>query len=1049
MRKFFLLSLTAVMLTLQVCAQRTVTGRVTDDMGSPIPNVSVLVKGSNLGTVTADDGTYSIAVPANGRTLVFSSVDMGTKEVTIGTQTSINTTLQTADKSLQEVVVIGYGTQRRKEITGNIASVGGKEIADKPIQSFEQALGGRAAGVQITNPNGALNNPPVIRIRGTNSISLSSYPLIVVDGVPAFTGDASGTAAASNALASINPSDIESIDIAKDAAASAIYGSRAANGVVFITTKKGKQGKARINYDGWVGWTKVQRLPELLNAQQYTDLKNEGLKNAGTYNNDPADAITDNYFATSLDANGNLIDTRWYDYTYRTGISHSHNVNISGANDATRYYFSFGYTDQQGIVRKNNFARKSVLANIDQKINNLFSIGGKMAYSNQNNLAAVSSGSLPGETFGSYGLGRSAILQSPNVGPYKNDGSYNVGAGGNLGVMNNKVGSVGFANAIPSLDLNRQNSEASHLTGNVYLQLKPLSWITLRTLYGIDYLMVDNESFFSPLTAESFNIGSATSTYNKNKRSIWTNTAQFDYTFADKHNTSLLVGNEQQRTNGVGFGVNRTTLSDPFFTNVQGGFGTVAASGLSIGENYLYSEFGRVQYNFNKKYFITGNIRRDGASQLGTNQKYGTFWGASAGWEIAEENFWTAAGLDRVFSSFRLRGSYGKVGNIAGLGNFGALSTYGAGLYGTGATLTFNNAGNADLTWETSKKTDVGFSFGIMNERISGDLAFYKNDIDGLILDVPQPPSAGLPNAISTNVGTMYNKGIELSLNAQVVQKKDFTWSSSFNVSFNKNEVTSLAPGLDQITSATSLETVSITKPGYPVGTLFVTSTGGVDPATGRRIFINKKGQPVYFQFVAPAGQFRYAFADGTAAPTVSAADAVIVGMQTNPKYVGGFDNTFRFKGFELNALITYQFGNYVYYGSNAGLRDQRFWNNSTDVLRRWQKPGDVTDIPRLVASDNISNGSSFPLDINIFKGDFVKLRTLTFGYNVPKSFVDKAKLNSARFYVSGNNLAIITNYPGPDPEVSSNGNGTANQGVDRNQVANGRVITVGINIGF
>ncbi len=346
----------------------------------------------------------------------------------------------------------------------------------------------------------------------------------------------------------------------------------------------------------------------------------------------------------------------------------------------------------------------------------------------------------------------------------------------------------------------------------------------------------------------------------------------------------------------------------------------------------MYSEFGRVLYNYNKKYFLTGNIRRDGASQLGSNLKFGTFWGASLGWEIAQEGFWANAGLDKVFSSFRLRGSYGKVGNIAGLGNFGALSTYGAGLYGTGATLTFNNAGNADLTWETSKKTDVGFSFGILNDRISGDLAFYKNDIDGLILDVPQPPSAGLPNAISTNVGTMYNKGVEFSLNATPIQKKDFNWSTSFNISYNKNEVTSLAPGLDQITSATSLETVSITKPGHPVGTLFVTRTGGVDPATGRRIFINAKGQPVYFQFVAPAGGFRYSFADGTVAPTVSAADAVIVGKQTNPKYVGGFDNTFRFKGFELNTLFTYQFGYYVYYGSNAGLRDQRFWNNSTDV---------------------------------------------------------------------------------------------------------------------
>lgn len=1047
MRKILFCTL-AVLLTLHVWAQRTVTGVVTDDRGNPVPNASVQIKGTNLGTVTGPDGRFTLTVPADARTLVFSAVDMASEEVSVGNAATVDARLRSSDRSLEEVVVVGYGTQRRKEITGNIASVSGRAVADKPVQSFEQALGGRAAGVQITLPNGVLNNPPVIRIRGTNSISLSSYPLIVVDGVPTFTGDASATNAASNPLAGINPSDIESIDIAKDAAASAIYGSRAANGVVFITTKKGKLGRARVNYDGWVSWNNVQRLPELLNAQQYTELKNEGLRNAGTYNDNPADNITDNYYALTPGPDGNPIDTRWYDYIYRTGFSQSHNLNVSGASEATRYYFSFGYTEQEGIIRKNDFKRRSVLANLDHKVNNWFTIGGKLSYSNQLNLAAASSGSLPGETFATAGLGRAAILIAPNVAPFNNSGAYNINANGLVGVMNNKVGQVGFYNPAATLDLNRQNSEANQLSGNVFLQAKPFSWLTLRTQYGIDNLLVDNEIFSSPLTGEGWPIGSATSTYSKNKRWVWTNTAQFDYTFNDQHTFSLLAGNEQQKTNGVGFGLNRTTVSDPFYNNIQGGFGTVATSGLSIGENYLYSDFGRLQYNFNKKYYVTGNIRRDGASQLGANLKYGTFWGASLGWEITQEGFWEAAGLDNVFSSFRLRGSYGKVGNIAGLGNFGTLSVYGAGLYGGSPTLTFNQAGNPDLTWETSIKSDVGISLGVLNERITADIAYYNNDIDGLILDVPQPPSAGLPNAISTNVGTMYNRGIELQLNATPIQTRDLTWTSSFNFATNKNEVTSLAPGLTQIVTPTSLESVNITLPGYPLGTLFVTRTAGVDPATGRRIFINAQGQEVFYRHVAPAGQFRYSFANGSSAPSVSAADAKPY-KNTNPRYYGGWDNTFRYKGFEVNVLMTYQAGFYVYYGSNAGLRDQRFWNNSTDVLRRWQKPGDQTDIPRVMALDNISNGSAFPLDIQVFKGDFIKLRSLTLAYYLPKSILDKAKLSSARFYVNGNNLAIITDYPGPDPEVSSNGNGTTNQGVDRNQVANGRLLTVGLNIGF
>jgi len=1031
-------------------SQRTITGKVIDDKGTPLPNVSVIIKGTLSGTITKEDGSYSLAIPSNAKSLIFSFTEMGTQEISIGKENVLDVTLSASQKSMDEVIVVGYGTQRRRDITGNIASVSGKQIAEKPVQSFEQALGGRAAGVQITIPNGVLNNPPVIRIRGTNSISLSSYPLIVVDGVPSFTGDASGTSAAGNALASINPSDIESIEIAKDAASAAIYGSRAANGVILVTTKKGKPGKVRVSYDGWVGWTKAQRLPEILDAYQYTDMKNEGLKNAGTFN------ASTNYFALSKDAEGNPINTKWYDYVYRQGFSHNHNLNVSGANQNTNYYFSLGYTQQEGIIKKNDFDRMTFLTNIDQKVNNYFSVGGKISYSNEMNLAAASSGSLPGEAFATAGLGRVALVNAPNVSPYLNNGTYNINSSGLLGVMDNKVTQVGFYNPVASLDLNRQNSEGNHLMSNVYAQLKPFSWMTLRTVYGIDYLMVDNDIFADGRTGEGFVAnspgGSATATYSKNKRWVWSNTAQFNYSLFDKHNFDLLGGFEENKTTVNGFGLNRTIVSDPFYSNIQGGFANIATSGLSVGENYSASVFGRLQYNYNRKYFLSGNVRRDGASQLGENSKYGVYWGASAGWEIAQEDFWASIGLNKIFSSFKLRGSYGKVGNIAGLSNYGTLSTYSAGLYGTNPTLIFSNAGNPNLSWETSKKTDIGLLFGVMNDRITGDIAFYKNNIDGLILAVQQPPSAGLPNAINTNVGTMYNQGVEFTLNATAITKKDFSWNSSFNIAYNKNEVTALAPGLTQIITtspagAATSESVSITLPGYPVGMIYVTRTAGVDQQTGRRIFINKDGKQVFFDFSAPAAQ-RYKYADGSIAPSVGLQDAQIY-KNTNPKYIGGFDNTFRFKGFELNALVTFQTGFYLYYGSYAGLKDQRYWNNSVDVLKRWQKSGDITEIPRVVNGDNISNGSSFPLDVNVFKGDFIKLRSVTFGYNLPQSVIHKTTLGSIRVYVSGNNLAMSTKYPGPDPETSTNGNGTTNQGVDRNQVANGRTLTFGLNVGF
>ncbi len=1042
MRKIFTLLAALCLLTSQLYSQgRTVTGTVLDDKGRPLTGVSVIGKPSGNGTVTNNQGKFSLLVTAADRSLEFSSVNFGDQTISIGSQTVIDAQLSPQDKTLAEVVVIGYGTQKRKDVTG-VATVKGTDIANKPVQTFEQALGGRAAGVQVTIPSGVLNATPVIRIRGTNSISLSSFPLVVIDGVPAFTGDFSGTSSAGNALASINPNDIETIDIAKDASATAIYGSRAANGVIFVTTKKGKAGKSKVSIDSWVGWSKVQRLPELMNAFEYTDYKNEALRNAGTFN------ATTNAFVLTNDASGQPINTKWYDYVYRQGFQHSNTVSVSGANESTSYYFSAGFTNQEGIIQKNDFKRTSLLMNIDHKAGKIISLGGKVQYSNEKNLAAVSSGSL-GDAFSTAGLGRVALVTAPNISPYNNDGTYNF-SGALIGVMGNKQGQVGFNNPAIQLDLNKNNSETNHILSNVYLQAKPFPWLTLRSVYGIDYILVDNEQYFSPISGEGFSTnGSASSFFAKNKRYVWTNTIQFDHTFGEKHNVSLLGGVEEQKSDLVAYGLNRTNVSDPEFKNIQGGWATPNTAGLGIGENYLYSEFGRLQYTFDQKYSLKGSLRRDGASQLGVNTKYGTFWSASAGWEITKENFWTAAKLDNIFSSFRISGGYGKVGNIGGLGNFASLSTFGSGLYGGNGTVQFNQAGNSNLQWETSKKLDIGLNFGILKDRVTAEIAYYKNNIDGLLLFVPQPPSAGLPSSIPQNIGTMYNKGVEFAISGLPIMKKHFTWNTSFNIAYQKNEVTSLALGLDQIISATGgLENPSITKPGYPIGMLFVTRTNGVDPATGRRIYVNKDGRDVYFQHVAPAGQFRFSYADGTVAPTVSSADAVVY-KNTNPKFFGGFNNTVNFHNFEISALFTYQFGSYLYYGTNAGLRDQRFWNNSTDVLRRWQKAGDVTDIPKPIFGDNLSNGSSFPLDINVFKGDFVKLRTVSIGYSIPKKWLGNVGITNANLYASGNNIWILTDYPGPDPEVSSNGNGTTNFGIDRNTVANQRTITVGIKLNF
>jgi TonB-dependent starch-binding outer membrane protein SusC len=1059
MRKLLAAIVMLLLSAAQLSAQstRTITGKVTDEKGVPLSGVSV--KAGNVGATTAGDGTYSLKVPSNAKQLSFAYVGYLSMNKNISGNI-LNTSLVPEEKSLSEVVVVGYGTQKKKESTGNVVSIKGDAVAQKPVQSFESALAGRAAGVQITIPNGVVNNPPVFRIRGTNSISLSSYPLIIVDGVPTYTGDVSGTNASGNALASINPNDIESIDIAKDAAATSIYGSRAANGVVFITTKKGKAGKAKVSFDTWFGWTEAYGLPKLLDAFQYTDIKNEAV------NNNPSQlaSLGANPFKLTMDANGQPINTNWYNYVYRRGLSQSHSVGVSGGNDATTYYLGVGYSNQQGIIKSNEFIRKNILFNIDSRLNKTFTIGGKISFSNEQNNLATTSGSLNGEAFSSAGIGRLPLVNSPNVSPYKNDGSYNIvirttppSTADQIGVMNNAVAQVGFLNPVVLLDKNRSNSEGNHIQSNVYIQVKPVNWMTLKTMYAIDYLNVDNDLFWNPLHGDGQIYGGyATASFAKNKTSLWTNTAQFDYAFDGRHNTSLLIGNEQQRRTFIGFGLNRQTLSDPIYDVIQAGFTTNNTAGLGYGENYLLSNFGRLNYDFAKKYFLSGTLRQDEYSGLG--QKRGVFWGASAGWEITKEKFWEDAGLSKIFSNMRIRGSYGKVGNVAGIGDYSPYSTYGSGLYGGNSTLALGSVGNPDLKWETSKKTDIGIVMSFLNNRLGTEITYYHNDINELILGVPQASSTGL-GSVTANVGKMYNRGLEISINATPIQKAELTWTSSLNLTFNKNLVTELAPGLKEITYATSgNELTNKTMAGYSLGYLFVVETPGVDPGTGRRILLNSQGRQVLYQFYAPAGQFNFSNPDGTqyyfdpvaksGTSITQAADGVMY-ANSQPKQYGGWDNTFKYRNFDLNVLFTYQAGFYVYYGTGAGLLDQRFWNNSVDVLNRWKKPGDVTNVPRIVYGDNVSNGSGLQMSSNVYKGDFVKLRTVSFGYTLPRNVINKFKLTNARFYVSGQNLALFTKYPGPDPEVSSNGNSTQGQGVDRNSVGNARTITIGLNVSF
>ncbi|MBO3271372.1 SusC/RagA family TonB-linked outer membrane protein [Hymenobacter defluvii] len=1071
MRKILLLLLLTVfaLASHDLWAQvRTITGKVVGSDGSALPGVTVVVKGGGQGTSTDAEGSYSLSIPANANTLVYSFIGYDSKEVVIGSQSAINVSLATNTTGLDEVVVVGYGTQLRRELTGSVATISGADVAQKPVQSFEQALQGRAAGVNITTPNGVLNAPPVVRIRGVNSISLSSQPLYVIDGIPAFSGNNSALGSVpNNPLSNINPNDIESIEVLKDAAAAAIYGSRAAGGVILVTTKRGKKGQSRISLDSWAGWSNPVRLYDVLGAEDYMMIKNEAVRNLNA-NRIAINQLGNNTegFLPSYDANGNLIDTRWYDQVYRTGFSHSNAINFSGGTEKTSYYASVGYTGQKGMIQNNEFKRTSARVNVDHKVYKNFTVGARIGYSNNYN-SSPNTGSVGDGAFGTAGIGRLPLVLPPNIPVYNADGTFNINPRGNgVGPGNNlnpgPVGlnpltygplNIGYYNPAVDIAYNYFTSEGNEIQGSVYANWEIINGLNVRTTYGLNNISFEDKLFYNSLSGDGYQSGTAANYYRTNKRWNWQNTAQYDRSFGN-HNVSLLVGGEQQRTQVQRWGAERTQVADDFFTTYQGSFTNIAVSGNSQGENYLVSYFGRLTYDFGKKYLASLNVRRDGYSAWA--DKWGNFYGASLGYIISEEDFWKNAGFSNAFSFLKITGSYGEVGNSQGINDFASLSTYGPGLYAGNATLGYSRAGNPLLTWETSKKTDVGFSFGLLQDRMQGDFSYYRNVVDGLILNVPQAPSKGIPNpdnpnTISANVGSMRNTGIELNLKFNAIEKKAFSWTVSGNVTTLKNKVLTLATEGQRIGTATSgLETVNFTEVGRSVGEILAIPSLGVNPANGQRMVsvLNTDGTRTTLQYNHLGGG--WTTLDGRSATVTPSQtrDGVYYGP-TLPKWYGGFDNNFRFKNFDLGVFIQYSGGNYIYNGTKAGLHDQRFWNNDVDILNRWTSENTNAEWPRVVYGDNVSNGSALVISSNVEKGDFARLRNVSLGYSIDQVLANKIGLSNARVYVQVQNAALLTNYSGIDPEISTNGANNTGSGVDRNSVGQARTYTVGFNIGF
>jgi len=1020
----------------------TLRGHITDaTTKEDLVGVSVQIKGTTHGVTTDKEGRFDFVTGQKfPYTLIVTYIGYEKLELVVN-GSPVEIQLKSDLKELDQVVITGYSTLSKKAYSGSVAQVKASQLENRSAQSFDQLLGGQAAGVDIVQPSGVLNNTPVFRVRGINSISSGIYPLILVDGVPLFTGLVGGTVA-NNPLSSINTNDIESINILKDASATAIYGSRAANGVVVVTTKKGKKGKTRVSYDAWASVSSARNLPPLLNAFDYTTIKNEAMVNAGK---DPG-------YKLQTRSDGSIVNTNWYDVAFHKAYSQSHNLSIAGATDATNYFVSLGYQDQNGIVRTNTFKNSLVRLNLDHKLLNNVTIGVNFSYNNSLN-GGPNTGSLPGQYLDGGALGRSTNVLPPNVAVYNEDGSYNfqdksrMGYGANNAdaSSNGYIGTINTENLQLILDKDKYTSETNNAIGNLYAQWTITKGLDFKTTYGVNRLSVENQRFQNPINgAAAPSGGSAGNAYIKNYRTNWVNTLQYSTAIAERHHFNILAGAEDIYTSSASWGATRTGLTDNFFTSYQGSFTTITPANNSQGENGFRSLFSNFNYDFDRKYLLSYSFRRDGYSGLAEGHKYGNFSGGSVGWNISEESFYKNLDLAKTVNTIQIRASYGQVGNL-NIGDYPALGFYSGTTYAGTAALRFAQAGNPNLQWETSKKTDVGLKIGLFNNRIVLDADYYNNVVDGLILDAKQAPSKGVPgNSIKANVGSLYNKGIELGLTAQVINNDKFQWETSINFSTLQNKVTALSDGIDIYTPST-FGIQNMTRVGYSVGSIYAVPSVGVNPANGYRIFVNAKGQQVQYN---QAGASKWTFLDGTPAPAIdNYLDGKIQGSSL-PTYYGGFNNTFRAYGFDLNLGFTFSGGNKLYNGTRANLLDQRYFNNGTFVKDRWTTPGQITDVPKLIYADNVSTGFSITNTSVVEDGSYVKLKNAALGYRIPLEKVSNGKLTALRLYVQASNIFTITNYRGSDPEISINGNSIAS-GKDHNSVPNATTITFGANLNF
>jgi len=1016
---------------------RKISGVVTNaEDNSILPGVTVTAKGfAGVGTITDFNGKYSLDVPAGATVLEFSFIGMETQEIVIGTGSTIDVALMPSSIDIEEVMVVGYGTQIKSKITGNISNVKGEALKNTPVPSVQQALQGKTAGVFIEAANGKSSSITRMRIRGSSSVTATNEPLFIVDGVPVSTESLNQSGAAINPLTSINVNDIESVDVLKDASSTAIYGSRGANGVVLITTKKGKAGATKINVNMQYGFSNPSNYREFMNTDQFIAYFREAAYNSDMLEGYDSKNVPGDYagswlqsaerrfkrysgWAAVLDPSQTVagkdfvnssVNTDWQKEAFQTGGLQMVDLSASGGTDKLKYYLSGSYNNQQSIIVGNGLERFSARLNVDNKINSFLEIGLTQSVSRTNIMQVAADNAF------------SSPMQLVALAPITPVRDLN-------GVLYGTPTTT-YYNGLIDVEDAQRNILETRSTTNGYLKISLIKGLSWRNEFGFDLYNLKENSRYGKRTDSGQGVnGYGFSNYGQNQNLI--GKSYFDYvaSFGD-YSVSAVAGTEMQ----VG-AVDNAYVEGQNFASED--LKTLAAAGVitngssSRSHVAFLSYFSRVNFDFKSKYLFTAAARIDESSRFGVDNRRGFFPALSAGWVLTKEDF---LANNSIVSFLKIRSSYGLTGN-AGIGNFAHLGLYGVSSYNSAPGLTPSQIVNKNLGWESTAQSDFGLDFGFFQNRISGEIDYYSKNTDDLLLDIPVPATSGF--LVQTrNIGSVQNKGFEFLLNTNNLIG-NFKWNTSFNISINKNEVTNLG-GLDVIDAGSS-RFMNVVKVGQPLGVFYGAEYAGVDPATGDAIWY-KNEKDASGNIINP---------DATT-NDFGLANFIELGKPT-PDLIGAITNTLQYKGLELAFTFQGVTGNKIHLAGDTYMAANGAWydNQTVDQLGSWKKPGDITTIPQ--ARLGYSNGDQGRSSRFLSDGSYIKLRSLTVSYTLPFNLVKKLKMDNVRVYMQGQNLYTFTKYVGWDPEVSTDfAVSNIVSGVDFYSAPQPRSITFGLSIGL